>query len=57
MIELLKRLFQGRELPPENLGRNDRCWCGSGKKYKRCCFDRDQDVLASQRAKNCGPRS
>jgi preprotein translocase subunit SecA len=20
----------------ENLGRNDPCWCGSGKKYKRC---------------------
>jgi preprotein translocase subunit SecA len=20
----------------ENVGRNDPCWCGSGKKYKRC---------------------
>jgi preprotein translocase subunit SecA len=20
----------------EKLGRNDPCWCGSGKKYKRC---------------------
>jgi len=20
----------------ENIGRNDPCWCGSGKKYKRC---------------------
>jgi len=19
------------------LGRNDRCYCGSGKKFKRCC--------------------
>jgi len=19
-----------------NIGRNDPCWCGSGKKYKRC---------------------
>ena len=18
-------------------GRNDACWCGSGKKYKKCC--------------------
>ena len=18
-------------------GRNDECWCGSGKKYKQCC--------------------
>jgi HEAT repeat protein len=22
--------------PRESLGRNDPCWCGSGKKYKRC---------------------
>jgi len=21
----------------EKLGRNDDCWCGSGKKYKNCC--------------------
>src|SRR5260370_14214875 len=29
--------------PPEarNLGRNDPCWCGSGKKYKDCHWDRD----------------
>ncbi|HSI80180.1 MAG TPA: SEC-C metal-binding domain-containing protein, partial [Solirubrobacterales bacterium] len=20
----------------EKLGRNDPCWCGSGKKYKKC---------------------
>jgi len=25
-----------------NLGRNDRCWCGSGQKYKRCHLDRDK---------------
>ena len=23
-------------------GRNDPCPCGSGKKYKRCCMDKDQ---------------
>ena len=22
-------------------GRNDPCFCGSGKKYKRCCIDSD----------------
>ena len=22
----------------ENIGRNDRCPCGSGKKYKKCCL-------------------
>ncbi len=24
------------------LGRNERCWCGSGLKYKRCHFDADR---------------
>ena len=32
---------QGRTLvwPP---GRNQPCWCGSGRKYKRCCAARGQ---------------
>ena len=24
------------------LGRNDPCWCGSGKKYKNCHMQSDQ---------------
>ena len=24
---------------PRRIGRNERCMCGSGKKYKRCCID------------------
>jgi uncharacterized protein len=24
------------------IGRNDPCPCGSGKKYKKCCYDKDQ---------------
>lgn len=27
----------------EKLGRNDPCWCGSGKKYKSCHMDDDQN--------------
>lgn len=27
----------------EKLGRNDPCHCGSGKKYKSCCMQKDQD--------------
>ena len=31
------RLIAGPELPVmPSLGRNDRCWCGSGRKYKDC---------------------
>lgn len=25
------------------IGRNDPCHCGSGKKYKRCCLEEDQE--------------
>ena len=27
------------------VGRNDPCRCGSGKKYKRCCYEPDQERL------------
>ena len=27
-----------------SLGRNELCWCGSGKKYKRCHLNRDQQA-------------
>ncbi len=32
--------------PIPKLGRNDPCHCGSGKKYKRCCLEKDREVLA-----------
>jgi hypothetical protein len=32
--------------PIPKLGRNDPCHCGSGKKYKRCCHEKDQVILA-----------
>ena len=44
---LLDRLFHRR--PPEaaaNLGRNEPCWCGSGKKYKRCHYEADKDYFS-----------
>ena len=25
-------------------GRNDKCWCGSGKKFKRCHLDKDRET-------------
>jgi preprotein translocase subunit SecA len=27
---------QRRVVEAEQLGRNDPCWCGSGKKFKKC---------------------
>ncbi len=33
-----------RSRPVRNLkpvGRNDKCWCGSDLKYKKCCLEKD----------------
>src|SRR5271165_586012 len=43
-----------RSTPMAKPGRNDRCPCGSGKKYKACCLTRDEaaerDRLAAEQA-------
>ena len=28
---------------PPKIGRNDPCWCGSGKKYKKCHLTRSSE--------------
>jgi hypothetical protein len=53
----LKRLVVGPEqqaIPV--LGRNDRCWCGSGKKYKACHLASDDRKRSAERAAMAGPR-
>ncbi len=30
------------------VGRNDKCPCGSGKKYKQCCLRKDEDAARAQ---------
>jgi hypothetical protein len=38
-----RNLFASRPRGPQaELGRNDLCWCGSGKKYKRCHLKSDE---------------
>jgi uncharacterized protein YecA (UPF0149 family) len=32
--------------PDPKIGRNDRCPCGSGKKFKQCCLNKPQTVAA-----------
>ena len=34
--------FQEEETGDRNLGRNESCWCGSGKKYKKCYLSEDE---------------
>jgi uncharacterized protein YecA (UPF0149 family) len=36
-----------RKTAKEALGRNDPCWCGSGKKYKHCHYRQDRASNAS----------
>ncbi len=55
----LRKSFQRLVLGPEQqaipvLGRNDRCWCGSGKKYKACHLSTDDRKRASQRSGTSG---
>jgi preprotein translocase subunit SecA len=33
---LMPAVEQRRVATDEQVGRNDPCWCGSGKKYKKC---------------------
>ena len=40
--EVLER-YRPKEVP--GLGRNDRCWCGSGRKYKACHLGRAEHSL------------
>ena len=42
-------LFTRRPTPPlsaRTLGRNEKCWCGSGAKYKACHLEKDQPYFA-----------
>jgi len=50
IMETLQMMWKGKRIafgnwdefePYRDLGRNDKCGCGSGKKYKKCCINRD----------------
>lgn len=40
----------------EKTGRNDPCWCGSGKKYKKCHYDFDQKIRQIESEGHIVPR-
>lgn len=46
----LKRILLGAEQQPiPALGRNDRCWCDSGRKYKACHMESDDRKRSAAR--------
>jgi tetratricopeptide (TPR) repeat protein len=42
---LAQVLEQYRTAPRTDVGRNDACWCGSGRKYKKCHLGREEMSL------------
>jgi len=40
MLEIKEHDIMSEET--KDLGRNDPCHCGSGKKYKKCCLEKDE---------------
>jgi len=42
-MKILERLFNNKPSQEKKteMSRNDACWCGSGKKYKRCHLEKD----------------
>ncbi len=55
-LKSIASYFVGEEddCQPRNLGRNDECWCGSGRKYKRCHLEEDERNLRSKYTASCG---
>ena len=57
MMKLLQMLFTSNEesvteaAPRVIPGRNDTCWCGSGKKYKHCHEPLDNQLKQAERDK------
>jgi hypothetical protein len=37
-----------------NLGRNETCHCGRGKKYKRCCLSKDEEARQDKKGRDPG---
>jgi hypothetical protein len=51
LLDSLKRVIIGPQPEPvRSLGRNDRCWCGSDRKYKLCHMAADDRKRSAARA-------
>jgi uncharacterized protein YecA (UPF0149 family) len=51
-MKFLEKILGKRE-PIPKLGRNDICWCGSGKKYKHCHLEADKKKYSKLIAATC----
>ena len=57
IIEKLVALFSSKDegMPQVRPGRNELCWCGSNKKYKKCHGPEDDKKASNVCSINCGP--
>jgi hypothetical protein len=46
-----------KEPPKGKVGANDPCTCGSGKKYKKCCYDKPEDERPSSSERSIRERN
>ncbi len=53
LLDKIANLLKTEEEEIPRLGRNDPCWCGSGKKYKRCHLEEDEKKRSRRRAQTC----
>ncbi len=49
------RRFAGRAVT--RVGRNEQCPCGSGRKYKHCCLEKDAAQLSAERSRSQAAKS
>jgi uncharacterized protein YecA (UPF0149 family) len=56
LFKKMVRMFhaQDEQTREVNLGRNESCWCGSGKKYKKCHLMEDEKKAKRNYGLNCG---
>ncbi len=47
VLDEREKTFRSPREPGPRVGRNAPCPCGSGKKYKKCCLDRQQAVASA----------
>jgi len=39
-----KKYYEQLLIPKKQQGRNEKCNCGSGLKYKKCCLNKTEEV-------------
>ena len=57
VLNNIRNFFMQEDTAPPQTGRNDPCWCGSGKKYKKCHLAEDEKKLSKRLEANCSRSS